>query len=1407
MESPEWMPSVGQCAMRGSCGSKGWFGKPLPCPYDGPPSEPEDSDTLELLTSVCGADLAQGPVCCTSDQLETLRDNLQQVEPIISSCPACRNNFRSFFCHFTCSPTQASFVNITATQKTRTGQTAVKELDFYASQRFSEGFFDSCKNVQVGSANSWAMDLIGGGAKDYKGFLKFLGDEKDLGSPFQINYPSYTPPPFAAFNATPRNCADNDLSSRCTCIDCPDVCLPLPDVPAPGSEPTCHVGTISCLTFVLTLGYALAVAAFFATYVLQLTIRRRREKAYDGIGITLAQDQGSSIDTPLSPRAHVRHLVGASSLAQASGVDGDDSVATARSESRHLGRGASLLDPLETVQPRQHRLNTFLRRSFYRLGLSCASYPWLTFAMIFAIVGLLNVGWKDFSVETDPVRLWVAPNSESRIQKEYFDEHFGPFYRTEQMFVTATSNIASDGTTAKPPVLSWDHLKYWANIESDIRALHSHPHNYTLDDVCFKPTDTACVVQSVLAWFDNDLSMYDEDTWKEQLLKCANSPVDCLPEFGQPLAPQYVLGKVPGKEGADGKDYLGAEAMVINYVVSDSLDPEVQARAMEWETTLREYMESVPAKAREEAGLEIAWTTGVSLEEEISKSSNTDVRIVVLSYVAMFFYVAFTLGANSSGQKEDGVWASLNRWARGLPKLFRGSSVATSSTDDDGYPPTLLPRLPRSLFVNSKFTLGLFGIVLVVLSVSSSVGFFSLAGVKTTLIIAEVIPFLVLAVGVDNVFILVHELDRQNLLHGPNASALAGADDAPVPGSPTMSLSPTQPFAGFGGRRMVVDPSTDDAIDAQSTPLFLSPEERVARALAKMGPSILLSTITETVAFALGALVPMPAVRNFALYAAGSVMLNAFLQVTVFVSALVLDLRRVEASRVDCLPCIRLPPRIALLDAPPSGSGLGRIGKFIRRHYAPFLLKPIVKGSVLLSFAGVFVLSVISIQHLQLGLDQRLALPSDSYLVPYFDNLEAYLDIGPPVYFVSYDTNVTARPGQQKLCGRFTTCNDFSIANVLEAERKRPSSSFISEPTASWIDDFLNWLNPLNEECCRVRIRDPSQFCGERDSPRLCRPCFKGRTPAWNITMDGFPEDGEFMHYLKQWLVSPTNADCPLAGKASFGAALSLSEDDDFVEASHFRTFHSPLRSQEDFINSFAAAHRIADELSEKSGTKVFPYSLHYVFFDQYAHIVAITQEILGLGLAGVLLVTALLLGSWRTGSIVTGVVGLTVTSVMGVMGVWGISLNAISLVNLVISLGIAVEFCAHIARAFMSAGSGLPVDHPAGQKERDERMWTALVDVGPSVLSGITFTKLIGMCVLALTRSKLLEIYYFRMWLTLIISGALHGLVLLPVILSLAGGPGFSMQEADEEWMSNAIRNDYEYTPFLADDDSTASD
>ena len=55
-------------------------------------------------------------------------------------------------------------------------------------------------------------------------------------------------------------------------------------------------------------------------------------------------------------------------------------------------------------------------------------------------------------------------------------------------------------------------------------------------------------------------------------------------------------------------------------------------------------------------------------------------------------------------------------------------------------------------------------------------------------------------------------------------------------------------------------------------------------------------------------------------------------------------------------------------------------------------------------------------------LDQQLALPSESYLVPYFNNVDAYLDVGPPVYFISKDIDVSHWSGQQALCGRFMVC-------------------------------------------------------------------------------------------------------------------------------------------------------------------------------------------------------------------------------------------------------------------------------------------------------------------------------------------------------------------------------------------------
>ena len=46
------------------------------------------------------------------------------------------------------------------------------------------------------------------------------------------------------------------------------------------------------------------------------------------------------------------------------------------------------------------------------------------------------------------------------------------------------------------------------------------------------------------------------------------------------------------------------------------------------------------------------------------------------------------------------------------------------------------------------------------------------------------------------------------------------------------------------------------------------------------------------------------------------------------------------------------------------------------------------------------------------------------------------------------------------------------------------------------------------------------------------------------------------------------------------------------------------------------------------------------------------------------------------------------------------------------------------------------------------------------------------GVVVLAFARTEIFEVYYFRVYFALVILGAAHSLVLLPVLLALAGPP-----------------------------------
>jgi len=88
------------------------------------------------------------------------------------------------------------------------------------------------------------------------------------------------------------------------------------------------------------------------------------------------------------------------------------------------------------------------------------------------IVGLGH-GIMYIKVTTDPVELWAAPESRSRIEREFFDSHFEPFYRTEQIIMrpVGRDNInheTANGVITFGPVFQKDFLLLALDLQNGI---------------------------------------------------------------------------------------------------------------------------------------------------------------------------------------------------------------------------------------------------------------------------------------------------------------------------------------------------------------------------------------------------------------------------------------------------------------------------------------------------------------------------------------------------------------------------------------------------------------------------------------------------------------------------------------------------------------------------------------------------------------------------------------------------------------------------------------------------------------------------------------------------------------------------------------------------------------------------
>lgn len=136
--------------------------------------------------------------------------------------------------------------------------------------------------------------------------------------------------------------------------------------------------------------------------------------------------------------------------------------------------------------------------------------------------------------------------------------------------------------------------------------------------------------------------------------------------------------------------------------------------------------------------------------------------------------------------------------------------------------------------------------------------------------------------------------------------------------------------------------------------------------------------------------------------------------------------------------------------------------------------------------------------------------------------------------------------------------------------------------------------------------------------------------------------------------------------------------------------------------------------------------------------------------------------------------VGFSIASieigVIGYMTHWGVNLDPISMINLIMCIGFSVDFTAHICYAYLSAN----VDTP------EERVRECLHTLGLPIMQGALST-LLGVMTLVLVPSYIF-VTFFKIVFLVIFFGALHGLFLIPVLLSLFGPGSCQKKNVPEE-------------------------
>ncbi|CAB9526306.1 Pick type protein homolog 1B [Seminavis robusta] len=528
-------------------------------------------------------------------------------------------------------------------------------------------------------------------------------------------------------------------------------------------------------------------------------------------------------------------------------------------------------------------------------------------------------------------------------------------------------------------------------------------------------------------------------------------------------------------------------------------------------------------------------------------------------------------------------------------------------------------------------------------------------------------------------------------------------------GVPFTSMTQILPFVVFGV-------GLDDAFIITGayfrTDPDKEPEERIREAMEEVGLSISVTTITTMVAFMLGLLSTIPAIYWLNLYAFPTIAVDFLFQITFFVALIVLDERRIQANRMDCCTCITSKKVSEDWESDIAAPNQTRTRKTVSERFMAWYARKLLRPWVK------FVVVVLFLGY------AGFCSYTTTKLTQEFD----FADLLPADSYVkdflySIETYTTRVLG----VGIYFRGDH----DQMDPDMQRQMKNYVDELSA--LPQFI----------------DDPPFCWFRDFEEFMNSSLAKGVGLENMT---YTEQLDYAFSVP-------------AIKETYGKHVVRNESG-AITASRCFTYaeNVDLKVVKDQIGILQAQREVTARQPINQGTKdwsFFTFDRVYFIWEFYA--VAVEELIYTTisGVAAVCAVGFLFFPHWTGIFFVGPLIAMLYINLLGTLQWAGLHINAVTYICLVISIGLMVDFIVHVLLRY----------YESSKRTREDRVRDTLETMGASILVGGLSTSL-GVLPLALSTSNILSTVFISFF-AMIALGVTHGLVFLPVLLSICGPTG----------------------------------